>query len=405
MDAFDLSVVVTRVAETTAAPNWSKETLRDIFEAEILDWTDNYDENLSGDAESELARYARRQIGQLWLHYAQMEANPLYQSQPEDAPDPAEEALPVDRSLQVLDKATQDPFGSQLPEIYFAYIETLGAASSAPAPTPDQQTVPSLATIAKQRDVFLLAVSPGRVAEAAALEAIWVRFLDWTNRVERSTQTLLTLEGLKAAVRGKGDADIKSSKAGTAEVAVGSSGAAVAATAAGPEAGAGADAGRGDMDVTPPSSDDEDEGEGDAGSGPGGRPTGGAPKGTRTSNPSPAHASSSFASSESKAGDDNGGKAEEDEEDDTGGAVYTTITPELLIKRHSKRPTLLFLAPHKEPVATAVSRLLPEDVKVLEGYMGCPLGQVREKSAWLLDLIEGLWMAQALRERAHDQVG
>jgi hypothetical protein len=93
-----------------------------------------------------------------------------------------------------------------------------------------------------------------------------------------------------------------------------------------------------------------------------------------------------------------------DDQDDTAG-----LNPELLIRLHSDRPPILFSAPDKEPTSWGFAALTASDVQELEAFLGCPLAAISQPISQLnsranvyLDVLESLWMLQALRERDFD---
>lgn len=93
-----------------------------------------------------------------------------------------------------------------------------------------------------------------------------------------------------------------------------------------------------------------------------------------------------------------------DYSDDTMG-----LSPELLIRIHSERPPILFSAPDKEPVSWGFAALTAADTQELVNFLGCslaelsqPLSQVNARGIAYLDILESLWMMQALRERDFD---
>lgn len=295
MDQFDIASVDARVNDLIAAAQGddTKDALRDIYEAELLDWTDNYDENLSSDPNGEVAIYARVQIAQLWLNYGSMEES--FQGG-------------ECRSRHVYEKAIRDPFGCSHLRIYTAYLAACAANDTA-----------------KIREIYMHGLSQGNLSESDAAN-LWEHFLTWTN--QQSPASTLTMEELKQSIKNE-------------------------------------------TDVTPPSSDDEDEAPGEAIN--------------RTEHVF-------VAAAESKADDDAPMILQ-----------HATMTPELLIKRHSKRPAMLFAAPQCEPITLGASSLTEDEIQALEAYAGIPMQQIRQAGAWLLDIVEGLWLSQAFKEKSFDQ--
>jgi tetratricopeptide (TPR) repeat protein len=78
-----------------------------IFKQEIMDWTDNYIENLQSNSNSEEAKQALSAIVQLWVRYATFEIT-LRQFK---------------KAVQVYEEALTDPIASTSPEMYLAYAE------------------------------------------------------------------------------------------------------------------------------------------------------------------------------------------------------------------------------------------------------------------------------------------
>ena len=83
------------------------------------------------------------------------------------------------------------------------------------------------------------------------------------------------------------------------------------------------------------------------------------------------------------------------------------MTPEQLTRMYRLRPPMLFSAPNKEPTVFGTSSLSPTDIEELEAFLGAPLTSIRygdrqDKADAYLDLVEGLWTAQALKERHFD---
>jgi hypothetical protein len=83
------------------------------------------------------------------------------------------------------------------------------------------------------------------------------------------------------------------------------------------------------------------------------------------------------------------------------------MTPEQLIRIYRHRPPMLFSAPFKEPTVSGLSSLSPEEILELEKFLGVSLssiqyGERQTPADAYLDLIEGLWTAQALKERHFD---
>lgn len=87
--------------------------------------------------------------------------------------------------------------------------------------------------------------------------------------------------------------------------------------------------------------------------------------------------------------------------------VVAGMTPEQLTRIHRLRPPMLFSAPNKEPTVFGLSPLSPTDIAELEAFLGVGLDSIRYgvrqgKADTYLDIVEGLWTAQALKERHFD---
>lgn len=83
------------------------------------------------------------------------------------------------------------------------------------------------------------------------------------------------------------------------------------------------------------------------------------------------------------------------------------LTPEQLTRLYRYRPPMLFSAPNKEPTLFGLSSLSSADTSELEAFLGVTLSSIRYGERQLgvdiyLDLVEGLWTAQALKERHFD---
>ena len=83
------------------------------------------------------------------------------------------------------------------------------------------------------------------------------------------------------------------------------------------------------------------------------------------------------------------------------------MTPEQLTRMYRLRPPMLFSAPNKEPTVFGISPLSSSDTEELEAFLGVSLTSIRygerqDKADAYLDLVEGLWTAQALKERHFD---
>jgi hypothetical protein len=83
------------------------------------------------------------------------------------------------------------------------------------------------------------------------------------------------------------------------------------------------------------------------------------------------------------------------------------LTPDQLIRMYRHRPPMLFSAPAKEPTVLELSSLSTEEVLELESFLGVSLstikyGERQGPADAYLNLVEGLWTAQALKERHFD---
>lgn len=83
------------------------------------------------------------------------------------------------------------------------------------------------------------------------------------------------------------------------------------------------------------------------------------------------------------------------------------MTPEQLTRMYQHRPPMLFSAPNMEPTVFGLSVLSPEETTELEVFLGVSLSEIRygqrqNKVDEYLDLVEGLWTTQALKERHFD---
>jgi hypothetical protein len=91
------------------------------------------------------------------------------------------------------------------------------------------------------------------------------------------------------------------------------------------------------------------------------------------------------------------------------------MTPEQVVHLFRFRPIMLFAAPNKEPMASGILKLTPQEIQLLEAFLGVPLASLsqsgddpssftpeRKKAEYLLDILEQLWNVQALKERHFD---
>ena len=83
------------------------------------------------------------------------------------------------------------------------------------------------------------------------------------------------------------------------------------------------------------------------------------------------------------------------------------MTPEQLTRMYQHRPPMLFSAPSVEPTVFGLSTLSTDETTELEVFLGVSLTDIRygerqNKVDAYLDLVEGLWTAQALKERHFD---
>jgi hypothetical protein len=76
-----------------------------VYVQEIFDWTDSYNENLSGTPESQEAKAAAKQLTDLWISYANYETS-LKQWK---------------KAVQVFEDALQDPLVSRQADVYVSY--------------------------------------------------------------------------------------------------------------------------------------------------------------------------------------------------------------------------------------------------------------------------------------------
>eukprot|EP00981_Chlorochromonas_danica_P006932 scaffold1507_cov158-Ochromonas_danica.AAC.1 len=92
------------------------------------------------------------------------------------------------------------------------------------------------------------------------------------------------------------------------------------------------------------------------------------------------------------------------EEDNLDGVAG--LTPEQIVRAYRLRPLMLFVAPHKEPLVSGLSALEEGEKAALEAFLQSPLSLKSEmlsaRTNHILDVLEGLWYAQALKERHFD---
>jgi hypothetical protein len=88
------------------------------------------------------------------------------------------------------------------------------------------------------------------------------------------------------------------------------------------------------------------------------------------------------------------------------------LSSEQLIRLFHNRPPLLLVAPSKEPMKSGFKNLLPDEVNELERFLAVPLVSLLEpantndtarmRAEFILDILEEIWMSQALKERHFD---
>lgn len=84
------------------------------------------------------------------------------------------------------------------------------------------------------------------------------------------------------------------------------------------------------------------------------------------------------------------------------------ISPENLIRIFQVRPPLLFSAPDKEPMSWGLSRLSIHNIQLLEVFLRDSVSSISQISStpspadFYIDIIESLWVSQALKERNFD---
>ena len=86
------------------------------------------------------------------------------------------------------------------------------------------------------------------------------------------------------------------------------------------------------------------------------------------------------------------------------------MTPEILRRIHHKRPPMLFVAPDKEPMIKGIKALKIGEINMLETYLGHAIHDlstdnddgISNRYHKVINVIEGLWIQQALKERHFD---
>ena len=286
---FDLASVLGRVA---SAETEGADGKREVYMETLFDWGDGYMENLSGKGDSEASLHARKQISDLWIHYANMEIG----------------MGEHDNVRQVFQDAMDDAAASLVAATYIA------AASY---------------YLSRKKEA-------GDVSEAAKIY-----------------QKALSKQGMPPEEIGKLHA------------------------AQNDIVGSGVK-----MEV----SDDDLF-----------TPTGGGDYDSMQARATADH----FLAEMMKIHESNKVESEDNEESIDG------LTPEMLVKNYFRRPPFVFDTDILVTNSNKARSLDPADTDLLERYLGVPLSsddvEFSSKCEGVLDLLEGLWIMQALKERQYSK--
>nr|ADD95718.1 hypothetical protein [uncultured organism MedDCM-OCT-S04-C12] len=313
----------------------SFEEKRDVFREEIFDWTDNYTENLASSAESSDAKQARTAIVGLWNEFAQMELI---------ADDGG-----VESSFNIFAEAACDPVAGAEMELYEFYVTLLRreevkheAAKSASA----------------FQYAFLHGLSDGRLTSHDNVATLWNSFLEAYNSITGTSAIDMNTLYTRARALMKDDRL------------------------------------NGAILSLPPSlhgaEPEEDESSGK--------------EGEEEEEEAPTEP---VVKSEAGPEDVQREQAPGGPEPPLPEVRLTPLdtcegfTPELVVKKFHQCPPLLFEPLSSEEAMRKLPPLRPEDRRILQEYVGMELTDRRmpQHCSWLLDIIEGLWIAQSLKER------
>ena len=320
------------------------EEKRDIFKEELFDWTDNYMENLSSDPTSQNATHTREQITKLWAAFAQMEA---------DASD-------VSQALAVYAEAAADPLAGAELHLYRLYSSFLENRT-------DLQGLPF-------QNSFWFGLQ-GHLSVQATQE-LWALYLSNHNKIHGTalTMTDLYIQSRAAIIQDPLFENVQLVSPSTLDQNV-------------------------RIKVEHEESDNNhlklDENALCAGQ----DLLDAVPRVHIKAEPgqdSESHGSAALAHADVK------------------GSVAVVLaslaldnldglTPEQIVKLYHQTPPMLMETLSSEDTIRAIPPLRPEDKRALETYLGVTLSnpQWAQRCAWVLDIIEGLWITQALQERTY----
>jgi len=318
------------------------EAKRDVYREELFDWTDGYTENLasrSAAGDDADAAIARNAIVKLWVAFANMEF----------------EEMKLENVLAIYKEAAADPIAGTQSSLYRYYIEFLNDREEG-----------EVAEYPFQHAFFY-----GLCKAELDTQWLWGAYLEIHNKQHTSPKTMQEL--FSEATAAMEEDEIFE--------------------------GMQLEKPTGISTTVKQEPDDRDvQEEGDAGE-------------EQEDQQEEVHA----AEKEGKQGAFSKIKQEPDSEDYKPNAAVVVallnlddidgLTPELLVKGYHQAPPMLF-----EPLATgetmrALPPLSPQDNRLLEDYLGVSLKDTSslQKCTWLFDIVEGLWVAQALKERSYAQ--
>ena len=345
MEGFKLQSVMERLSSEAS----SDEERRDIYREELFDWTDNYSENLAASPDSESALEARKAIVNLWHTFAGAELAAI-----DGDGGPA-------AAIAVYEEAACDPVAGPEMGTYEQYAERLIS---------DRGLQEAAAKDDSFQHVFLHGLSDSTLPAVVETDKLWKVYLAAFNAV-RGEKLEVDMSGLYIHAREL----FKGTKFSEAEAVL------TLPPSLGPlgdESGSGG-AGADEKRAVDPTSDEADD-------------------------------SDTAAATQHSVEEENEQEQEQEQEQDEEVPLADLdscegFTPELVVKRYHQCPLLLM-----EPLASAASMsslppLRPEDRRELEEFLGVGVGDASmpQQCQWLLDLLEALWVAQALKEKDYAQ--
>lgn len=372
------------------------EDARVVYQEHLFDWTDHYNENFANDAESQEAIAARRNIALLWIEYCNQEKS----------------SKQFKKCVQAYEDALKDPISSKCVELYLSYADYYSER----------------AKYSNAQKAFIRGLCAGLTT--ADTDILWSHFLSFMHEINKSTS--LTVEDLYEAAKNqlKG---IEGTLVGPSEnylANVTDKAQLLPARASGEaESKVESDADRPNSIATVSDTTTEanrDSMEDFIAALATNKDFKTLPRFSPPSSPlyETDTETDIYSSIPQVENSDGNSAAFSDELDDISG-----LTPEVLIKAYSHRPGLLFCALDQvrrmlpsilsifrcnlillrvqEPMLLGLGGLSPDDRAQLEKVLGVPLNTLSSQdvgslATTYLNLLEGMWISQALKERQFD---